>query len=326
MDVRYPWSGQDKCFDILGRNVPCPGSGQDAEYHPGRIWPTPRFELLAEALVHDRLTGLFWPQNANLAGWPMSHSDALAFVRRCNHDVLLGRSDWRLPLRREMLSLLSLAHSRPALPPGHPFVDVFQHWYWTESVSAVSHGHVWRVHLEGGRMFSGPRDAEHLVWPVSGESWLLQEKLKEGLRLKPSPQPRFQESGQEIYDCLSGLVWLKYAFPEKGDTSWGEALEATRNMGVPWRLPSIWELESLVDISRAWPALPQGHPFMGIGPDHGRVSTQYPDQTEDIGLWSSTSSGYDQAWAWVLYVGKGAVGVGHKLGRHFKFLLTRGQE
>jgi len=72
-----------------------------------------------------------------------------------------------------------------------------------------------------------------------------------------------------------------------------------------WRLPTIWELESLVDTSRARPALSPGHPF---GEELG-------------GMWSSTSSGYDPAWAWVLYYDKGAVGVGYKPGKHFKYIL-----
>ena len=61
------------------------------------------------------------------------------------------------------------------------------------------------------------------------------------------------------------------------------------------------------------------YPFEGIGPTPGGGSSSL-----DTGLWSGTTSGYDPAWAWVLYVGKGAVGVGHKPGRHFQFLLTRG--
>lgn len=325
MDVNYPWSGQDKCYDVYGEIVPCSGSGQDGEHRPGRNWPTPRFEFRGDALVRDRLTGLFWPQSANLAGWPMSHVEARAFVSRCNQEGLLGRDDWRLPLRRELLSLLSLAHSRPALPPGHPFVHIFQHWYWTGSASAVSHDHFWRVHLEGGRMFSGPHDAEHLVWPVSGTTWLLPEKYEDCLPLQPCPQTRFQESDGEILDNLSGLVWLKHALPENGDTNWSDALEAARELGAPWRLPSIWELESLVDVSRAWPALPPGHPFLGLGPANDQGNAASSDKAASTGLWSSTSSGYDPAWAWVLYVGKGAVGVGHKPGRHFKFLLTRGR-
>jgi len=305
---------------MAGGAVPCIGSGQDGEHRPGRPWPEPRFEVVADGLVEDRLTRLFWPKSANLAGWPLTFAEANALVRDWNSHNLLGRSDWRLPLRRELLSLASLAHARPALPPGHPFVDVFQHWCWTGSASAVAFGHVWRIHLEGGRMFSGPGDASHLVWPVSGRSWLLPEAspkispktLADAGRGGPEPPARFRQSGGEVYDRLTGLAWARRILPETGEANWSEALEAARRAGKAWRLPTIWELESLVDVSRAWPALPPGHPFEGISQGN-------------IGLWSGTTSGYDPAWAWVLYAGKGAVGVGHKPGKRFQFLLTRGQ-
>jgi len=317
MDASYPWSGQDACFDMAGLAVSCAGSGQDGEYRPGRPWPDPRFEVVADGLVKDRLTGLFWPKSANPAGWPLTFPEATALVRDWNAQGLFGRDDWRLPLRRELLSLVSLVHARPALPPGHPFVDVFQHWCWTGSASAVAPGYAWRVHLEGGRMFPGPGDAAHLVWPVSGTSWLLPEASN------PELLTRFSQSGEEVCDRLTGLVWARRILPETGETNWGEALEmarqAARQEGNPWRLPTIWELESLADVSRAWPALPQDHPFEGIGPAPGN------GRLGDIGLWSGTTSGYDPAWAWVLYAGKGAVGVGHKQGGRFQFLLTRGQ-
>jgi len=257
----------------------------------------------------------------------MTFAEANALVCDWNNQNLLGRSDWRLPLRRELLSLTSLAHARPALPPGHPFVDVFQHWCWTGSPSAVASGHVWRIHLEGGRMFSGPDDASHLVWPVSGQSWLLPEtsmpetSMEIGRNAPEHPEPpvRFRRAGEEVYDRLTGLAWARHILPETGEANWGEALEAARRANGPWRLPAIWELESLVDVSRAWPALAQGHPFEGIGraSEDGRL--------KDIGLWSGTTSGYDPAWAWVLYTGRGAVGVGHKPVGRFQFLLTRGQ-
>jgi hypothetical protein len=318
MDALYPWSGQDRCFDAFGAEVPCPGSGQDGEYHPGRQWPVPRFAAVEADLIQDRLTGLVWPRRADLAEWPMSHGQAQNFVNQCNRDGLFGRADWRIPRRRELLSLTSLAHARPALPPGHPFVNVFQHWHWTATVSAVAPDHIWRVNLEGGRMFSGPAHSEHLLWPVAGESWLLPESGAEGLRSdRPWPHPRFQASGREVHDGLTGLTWHRLVLPEAGETTWSEALKATQGLGGSWRLPTIWELESLVDVAQARPALTPGHPFEGFGQETG--------QTADQGLWSSTSSGFDPAWAWVLYVSKGAVGVGHKPGRHFKYLLTRGQ-
>lgn len=156
-------------------------------------------------------------------------------------------------------------------------------------------------------MFPGPREAAHMVLPVRGVSWLHPETPElAALRGCPWPAQRFEASMGAVHDHMTGLVWSQQIFPEQGETSWQGALDAAAQTDG-WRVPTIWELESLVDLSRAWPALPHGLPF-GQGLD---------------GVWSSTTSAYDPAWAWVLYFGKGAVGVGHKPGKHFKVLLTR---
>ncbi len=297
-------TGQAQCFDSLGETIPCAGSGQDGELRPGRAWPEPRF-VVSGGVARDLLTGLEWPVDASLSPWPMTWDEASGWLAQAQ-GVLPHGGGWRLPSRRELLSLVCLARARPALPPGHPFLNVFQHWHWTATPAASAAGPAWRVHLVGGRVFPGPANAAHMVLPVRGDG-----PEPPGPAEGPGEAPalaRLALNGGQALDRRTGITWLAKALPEDGPVAWGEALEAARAMGGGWRLPTILELESLADLSRAWPALPPGHPF---GP-------------EIDGVWSSTSSGYDPAWAWVLYFGKGAVGVGHKPGKHFKFLLTRG--
>lgn len=141
-------------------------------------------------------------------------------------------------------------------------------------------------------------------------------ELRQGV---PWPEPRFEiqnskgrnEHGDLVLDRLTGLTWTRQAgSPGAGSekmmgTDWPEALAAVRALNAatgdtdePWRLPSILELESLTDVSRASPALPAGHPFLLPG--------------ENDVYWSSTSSAYEPDWAMALYLNKGAVGVGHK--------------
>ena len=350
----YPWTGQDRCYDEHGLQVPCAASGQDAEHRPGRPWPLHRFAAVAEVpdgeLIHDSFTGLYWPRDANPAGWPMPYAAAGNFISQCNDSGYLGRNDWRLPSRREMLSVMCLANAKPALPTDHPFRNIFQHWCWTGSRSVTARNHIWRVHLEGGRMFSGPQDAEHIVWPVAGISdWLIAETPEIALTRGASwPRERFTLQGESARDNLTGLIWRTKAWPSLaadadakggwvdigpssiwGMTTWSTALAYAREVadksGQPWRLPTILELETLVDATVAWPALPRGHPFRGLGLD--ALSDNQPAAGEtplaSLGVWSSTTSGYDPAWAWVLYLGKGAIGVGHKPGVHFPCLLVR---
>mgnify|MGYP002870248384 CR=1 FL=1 len=64
---------------------------------------------------------------------------------------------------------------------------------------------------------------------------------------------------------------------------------------------AINELESLVDASAHSPALSPGHPFTDL----------------QQAYWSSTTSAFETDWAYVLYMHKGAVGVGYKKNRDF---------
>ena len=117
-------SGQRTCHDEAGFEVPCAGTGQDAAVGCGVPWPEPRFEI-QDNEVTDLLSGLTWSRDANLAEFPLTWQEALAFVAGMNRDQCFGRSDWRLPNRRELRSLMSLQTKKPALPERHPFTNVF---------------------------------------------------------------------------------------------------------------------------------------------------------------------------------------------------------
>lgn len=319
-------TGQHLCFDTAGRPVNCAGTGQDGEFRSGLPWPKPRFDLLNESLVLDRLTGLFWPRVASLGDFPMSWTEALAAVKLMNQENALGHADWRLPNRRELSSLISYSHHRPALPEGHPFT-VSQTWYWTSTTTAIAPDCAWRVHLEGGRMFYGDKARDAMVWPVRGESPVLartgQQQCRDASgviidctatgqdgelrRGAPWPEPRFLMEEDWVRDLLTGLLWRR-STDLLGTCTWEEALLAAtslRDKGRTWRLPTIRELESLVDAKHYDPALPE-HPFTDIREAY----------------WSSTSSAYAPDWAYCLYLHKGAVGVGFKPKREFHAWLV----
>lgn len=318
MTPGYLCTGQRSCHDEEGRVIPCAGSGQDAEFNAGIPWPALRFEVRNE-IVLDRLTGLIWTRNANLAEYPMTWREALDFVAGMNRERALGFSDWRLPNRRELRSLVSHQTRRPALPEDHPFINVFPGWYWTSTTAAISPAHAWYVNLDGARMFYGGKDQSFLVLPVRGAgngvlpaTGQIQCYSGTGAVIPCAasaqdgesrigcawPVPRFEVQGEAVADRLTGLQWRRAA-DLAGPVAWEQALAAVVafNRGAPrWRLPNINELESLVDCSAHGPALPSGHSFVDVC---------------DV-YWSSTTSLYEPDWAWALYLDKGAVGVGQK--------------
>lgn len=293
-----------------------------------------RFRLLEPEVVRDEATGLFWSRSANVLGYPVSWPEALAAVAELNRHRFLGFSDWRLPNRVELRSLIDHAARQPALPAGHPFRDVFLGWYWSGTSKAGQENYAWNLHLEGGRLFYSRKDEFRLLWPVRGAGAVLPRSGQEScfevagaeipctgsgqdgeLRLGlPWPEPRFETlagNGEKgVLDRLTGLVWLHPQRLSAGLLDWAGALAFAAAQGEGWRLPEIRELESLVDAGRANPAVPADLAAFG------NLAAE--------GFWSATQSGFDPAWAFVLYAQKGAVGVGFKAGAEFPAWPVRG--
>ena len=319
----YLWTGQKNCFAVDGKIIPCQNSGQDAEFKTGLNWPAKRFTLQG-ALVIDNLTGMQWSKDANLGKYPLTWQESFDLIFELNSEKFAGQNDWRLPNRKELRSLMSFETRNPALPENHPFENVFLNWYWTSTTAAINPKYAWYVHMEGARMFFGRKDQYYLFWPVCGqEKGILpstgQQKCydTEGIEIACEgtgqdgelqlgmkwPEPRFSVQGAIVLDKLTGLFWLQNADISSKEMNWAEALDFVKKLNLDisensfqWRLPTLNELETLVDCSQHNPALPINHPFVNV---------------RDV-YWTSTTSLFDPAWAWALYFNKGATGVGFK--------------
>jgi len=121
----------------------------------------------------------------------------------------------------------------------------------------------------------------------------------------PWPMPRFTDHGNgTVTDRLTGLIWLQEA-DCLATLMWAQALAAadaladdptstTTDCGLSdgsqlgdWRVPTVKELQSLVDFSTFSPALPAGYPFTYAG-------NPFPI------YWSSTSYEFNPGNAWVV--------------------------
>jgi hypothetical protein len=327
----YLHTGQRRCYDAYGREIDCAGTGQDGEVTAGLAAPEPRFRPLDEAggeVVLDRLTGLQWTADANPFEFPLPWQEALDSVAAMNRERRHGHDDWRMPNRRELRSLVDHAARVPALPAGHPFRNLFMGWYWTSTTAAPASAYAWYVHMEGGRMFYGGKTQAYMTWPVRGRSEVLPRtgqtecfdasgravdcagtgqdgEYTAGI---PWPGKRFRAEGHTVQDGLTRLTWTSDTDLAGTVLTWQDALylvaelNATRHYGrADWRLPTINELESLVDCAHCRPALPPDAPFANWREAY----------------WSSTTSFFEPDWAYCLYLHKGAVGVGYKLKPEF---------
>lgn len=126
-------------------------------------------------LVLDKETGLIWPRNAGIGGGAMNWLDANTTVRTTK---IASRAGWRLPSVEELSSLVDARRSGPALPAGHPFLNV-QHgagvWaYWSCTNHENPGASAWFVNFTDGGVGLGSKGGNPPVlgfaWPVRGGS------------------------------------------------------------------------------------------------------------------------------------------------------------
>jgi quinol monooxygenase YgiN len=168
--LRVAKTGQNKCFDPFGNEIPCGGTGQDGELQKGVAWPNPRFKRNDDGTVTDNLTGLVWLQNAGRFD-PRSWEEAL---KACNTlaSPSPGLSDgskagaWRLPNLFELRSLMDYSKRSPALPDGHPFLNVRNSLYWTSTTVASAPNLARFVFVGIGPSVWDHKSVQANVWPV----------------------------------------------------------------------------------------------------------------------------------------------------------------
>jgi hypothetical protein len=167
--ICLPKTGQTKCYDTAGLEIPCALTGQDGEIQAGVAWPEPRFTDNGDDTMTDNLTGLMWTKNASLPGGYQTWQQALDY---CNGLTLAEYSDWRLPNRKELYSLQDFSRYNPALPAGHPFTNVQADYYWSSTTYAYYLDYAWFVYMWSGYVDFGTKSfGSRYVWPVRGGSF-----------------------------------------------------------------------------------------------------------------------------------------------------------
>jgi len=112
-----------------------------------------------------------------------------------------------------------------------------------------------------------------------------------------------------VTDSLTGLEWTKDANAGGYKTLQG-ALDYVKTVNTgghsDWRLPNERELRSLVDYSKALPALPQGHPFTNVCQDYwSSTSLTSISLAADLGVgWFNDSYNFNYYGVWPVRLGQ----------------------
>jgi hypothetical protein len=213
------------------------------------------------ACTRDNVTGLIWevktPANANdfftFANASAVHAAAVNAAQLC------GFNDWRVPTRRELLSIVHHGRSNPAIDTTF-FPNTQNSFYHSIDIFAPKPAQAWIVDFFVGQAGARSQSIGSHVRLVSGT-------------IPPEPDPRFENNSDgTVTDPATGLMWDRCVWGQTGtDCSGGSAsthnwqaalgTAVTANAGAgylgynDWRLPNRTELESLVDIARFDPAI-----------------------------------------------------------------------
>lgn len=154
VSVNLPKTGQTTSY----------ATGDDGNLQKGAAWPSPRFTIDGSGFcVTDNLTGLMWIRtpDSTLRIWQDAMTYANGFTNFC------GYSDWRLPNRKELGSLINYGQANSATwLNGQGFSNVQAGSYWSSSTYAYFTGYAWVVNMNYGSVGAGDRTGTYYVWPV----------------------------------------------------------------------------------------------------------------------------------------------------------------
>jgi len=327
---RLPDTGQTKCYGNFGEiTCPQPGEpfrGQDSNY---TINPRGYTKLDAQGselpysadawvMVRDDVTGLIWevktddgsvhdkdntytwcdanPQtNGGDTGTCGNGTDTEDFIEALNASNYGGFSDWRLPLRRELRSIVAFDHTRPSINT-ESFPDTRIAYYWSANTRQGAAGRAWAVGFTYGEIVPSSKSTGYHVRAVRGN------QVREG---------DLVDNGDEtVSDTTTGLMWQQATAANMMD--WQNALSYCEDLShagyTDWRLPNHLESDSLADLTRQDPA----------------VNTDFFPDTYSWNYWSSTTYPYQGDHAYHMYFQNGGDNLNRKSGYNFHTRCVRG--
>ncbi len=205
-------------------------------------WPMPNarlpglphphdYDLATPDVVLDRVTGLVWQRR--LPDQFFTFQDA---GRQCAELRLAGHSDWRLPSRIELVSLLDTTRIEPSIDV-QAFPNTPNDWFWTSSSAANDPTAAWYVYFYFGYPKTDDRSNKFSVRCVRSAA------------PPTTGPPRYRVSAGEVLDLDTGLHWQRASSAKMVSFDAAQRLCAHLPVGGKrrWRVPTLGELLTLID-------------------------------------------------------------------------------
>lgn len=232
--------------------------------------PNPARYTATVELVTDDVTGLQWQRDPTVETFTWEQA-----AQHCATMELESHADWRVPNQIELYSLVDYSRSHPALDPVFRAGASRQ---WTSSPAGPTAAKI--VDFIDGHLGYDMREATLRVRCVRGVS---PAARGEHYQLED------ETPGGSVRDLYTGLVWQR-TLPA-GSFTWAQAQEYCSTLGVDWRVPSVKELRTLIDISDI--------PLARLDARAPRIDTEaFPATPDDLSSWTSSRFPYppDRAW------------------------------
>lgn len=251
-------------------------------------------------VVIDNVTGLMWQRSVDQESGVSFSGDSPFAKTYCSNLSLAGYHDWRVPTKIELYSLVDYTRVDPAIDTtvfphdgqgdASP-VDAWADYFITSDSTTAPPNGGWLVVNFGDGSFTGGM--------VS--AWI---RCVRGPARSSTTDDHYTIGNGIVIDNFTHLTWQRFVDPKA--YTWGPAQTYCADLplaGGGWRVPSVKELETLVDSVAPPPAVTTFEPAIDR-----RVFPNTPASS----FWSSSplAGNSDAAWEVEFYLDGASYGAG----------------
>ena len=256
------------------------------------------YDTSTPGVVLDNVTGLAWEQTISANMYEQAGA-----ATYCRDNRLGGWSDWRLPTVLELGTLNDVSQAQldqklnPAAFPNTPHEFTRVSWFQTSTPVAGEPTKSWYVNFQNGNNFIDASGAGRVRC----------------VRVQKVSAPRCYAPGSRFVasttggittklDLATGLVWQQGVAPQV--MVWGDAVSYCTGLAGGFRLPSVTEMQTLVDytVRSPGPAMdtvafplttPSGYYYWTSSPLSGVPTSAYlMDYTTGSVSWNGRNANY----------------------------------